>query len=82
MEQPVLEKRDEALEDYLEKYLQLDENKVLKTLLKGRSRSSTKSVTIRLSEDDIETMKNKASKLGIPYQTYIKMVIHKDACEK
>lgn len=38
-----------------------------------------KSITIRVSEIDLEAMQIKASKLGIPYQTYINMVIHKDA---
>ena len=38
-----------------------------------------KSITIRLSENDLEAVKIKASKLGIPYQTYINLIIHKDA---
>jgi len=37
-----------------------------------------KSITIRLSEYDLEAIKVKASKLGIPYQTYINIIIHKD----
>jgi predicted DNA binding CopG/RHH family protein len=39
----------------------------------------TKSVTIRLQEADIEAMRKKANKIGIPYQTYINIVIHRDA---
>ncbi len=38
-----------------------------------------KSITLRVHEIDLETMRIKASKLGIPYQTYINMLIHKDA---
>lgn len=38
-----------------------------------------KSITIRVQKVDLEAMKLKASKLGIPYQTYINMLIHKDA---
>jgi len=37
------------------------------------------SITIRVAEQDIETIKIKASKLGLPYQTYINMLIHKEA---
>jgi predicted DNA binding CopG/RHH family protein len=37
-----------------------------------------KSITLRIHELDLETMKIKASKLGLPYQTYINMLIHKD----
>jgi predicted DNA binding CopG/RHH family protein len=85
MEPFLVEKEEKEIEDYLAKYLQLNENKDLSDLLKGRvnkSTNSTKSITIRISEEDIEVMKIKASKLGLPYQTYIKMVIHKDASEK
>lgn len=38
-----------------------------------------KSITIRLSEIDLEEIKIRASKIGIPYQTYIGMIVHKDA---
>lgn len=37
------------------------------------------SVTLRVQETDLEIMRIKASKLGTPYQTYINMLIHKDA---
>ncbi|WP_341793939.1 MULTISPECIES: CopG family antitoxin [unclassified Rickettsia] len=40
-----------------------------------------KSITIRVAEHDIEAMKFKASKKGIPYQTYINMLIHLDAAK-
>ena len=38
-----------------------------------------KAITIRVSPHDLEIMRLKASKLGIPYQTYINILIHKDA---
>lgn len=38
-----------------------------------------KAITLRVSPHDLEVMRLKASRLGIPYQTYINMVIHKDA---
>ncbi len=38
-----------------------------------------KSITLRINEIDLETLRIKASKLGIPYQTYINMLIHIDA---
>jgi len=38
-----------------------------------------KPITIRVSVHDIEAIKIKASKAGIPYQTYINMLIHKEA---
>lgn len=41
-----------------------------------------KSITLRVREIDLEIMKINASKLGVPYQTYINMLIHKDATSK
>ncbi len=41
--------------------------------------AKSKSITLRIKEIDLEAMKIKASKLGIPYQTYINMLIRKDA---
>ena len=38
-----------------------------------------KSITIRVAPQDIEAIKIKASKLGLAYQTYINMLIHKEA---
>jgi predicted DNA binding CopG/RHH family protein len=38
-----------------------------------------KAITIRIHEIDLESMKIKASKLGVPYQTYINMLIRRDA---
>jgi predicted DNA binding CopG/RHH family protein len=36
----------------------------------------TKSVTIRLAERDIQMAKEQADRLGLPYQTYLKSVLH------
>ena len=38
-----------------------------------------KSITLRVHERDLEAMRLKASRLGVPYQTYINMLIHRDA---
>jgi predicted DNA binding CopG/RHH family protein len=36
-------------------------------------------ITIRVPVHDLEAIKIKASKSGLPYQTYINMLIHKEA---
>lgn len=36
-------------------------------------------ITIRVAARDIEAIKIKASKLGLAYQIYINMIIHKEA---
>ncbi len=39
-------------------------------------RGATRSVTIRLAVDDVEAAQVTAKRLGLPYQTYIKSVLH------
>jgi predicted DNA binding CopG/RHH family protein len=54
---------------------------VAKAAVKPISTSSNikKSITIRISGSDIQAMKVKAAKMGVPYQTYINILIHRDA---
>jgi len=54
---------------------------VVKAAVKRISTSSNvkKSITIRISGSDIQAMKVKAAKMGVPYQTYINILIHRDA---
>ncbi len=42
-------------------------------------KSVRKLVSIRILTSDIEAMRKKAAKLGVPYQTYINILIHRDA---
>jgi predicted DNA binding CopG/RHH family protein len=39
-------------------------------------RGATRSVTIRLAVKDVETAQTLAEKMGLPYQTYIKTILH------
>jgi hypothetical protein len=45
------------------------------------ARGTTKSVTIRLAVGDVETAQELADRRGLPYQTFIKMLLHQ-ALEK
>lgn len=52
------------------------------TLVKAAAKhhmTRKKSITIRVHELDLEAIKLIASKHGVPYQTYINMVIHREA---
>ena len=45
--------------------------------LKARlAASKSRVVSIRLAEDDIELARQQATQKGLPYQTYIKSVLH------
>jgi len=78
----VLDKFEQDIEDNFES-LKSSKNLVReKALIQRAAKNHIKrkrSITIRISEMDLEAMQIKASKLGIPYQTYINMLIHKDA---
>jgi predicted DNA binding CopG/RHH family protein len=41
-----------------------------------RARLASRLITIRLPEEDIELARQQASKKGLPYQTYIKSLLH------
>ena len=77
-----LDAEEQDLEDNLEKCLKLPQENQLKILLEEAAKthlSMKKPITIRASIHDLEIIKLKASKIGVPYQTYINMLIHKDA---
>ena len=44
-----------------------------------KHRKTKQPITIRVSISDLEAIKIKASKTGVAYQTYINMIIHKEA---
>ena len=78
----VLDPYEQDIEDNFERLQSVTNLEKEKAMLKETAKSHVKrkkSITIRISEIDLEAMQIKASKLGIPYQTYINMLIHKDA---
>ena len=73
---------EKDIEDHFEILNPIDNKQDEMDLIKSaalKHSARKKSITLRLHETDLEVMRVKASKLGIPYQTYINMVIHKDA---
>ena len=79
-----LDEYEQELEDNFElcKRLEPAEEKAMIEKLVSAAKNHLavkKSVTLRVAPRDLEVMRLKASRLGIPYQTYINMVIHKDA---
>lgn len=77
-----LDKFEQEIENNLENFTQVqDEAELKQAMVKVAQKHlhSKKPITIRVSTYDIEAIKIKASKMGIPYQSYINMLIHKDA---
>jgi predicted DNA binding CopG/RHH family protein len=56
----------------------------LKILTKEKllERLATRPVTIRLNEADIELAQKQAKRKGMPYQTYIKSLLHETLAER
>ena len=77
-----LTKEEQEIERHLDDVAVLPDVLSLKEEMRHAAEAYTrqkKMISIRVSEHDLEVMKIKATRLGIPYQTYINMVIHKDA---
>ena len=59
----------------------LEAKQARKSMRLPRARATTRSVTIRLALNDVETAQELAEKRGLPYRTLIKMLLHR-ALEK
>lgn len=77
-----LDAYEQDIEDNFEKLPKAGNKKNMSKMLQSAAKKQLKDkkpITIRISLSDIEAIKIKASKCGVPYQTYINMLIHKDA---
>ncbi len=77
-----LDKYEQDIEDNYEKLKPVkNEGALIKKMQQAAKvhLQNKKPITIRVSMHDVEIIKIKASKKGIPYQTYINMLIHRDA---
>ena len=57
-----------------------EEKKKLKTIAKN-TLNKTRNINLRLSERDVQKLKAKAVKLGIPYQTLASSILHQSTAE-
>ena len=78
----ILDEYEQDIEDNIEKQLALTSLTKDIDMIREAARHHVKrkkSITVRVRESDLEAMKFKASKIGVPYQTYINMLIHRAA---
>lgn len=52
--------------------------KTAKVVTFANLKKSTKTISLRLPEDMLESLKVKANALDIPYQSFLKMIIQKE----
>lgn len=76
-----LDPYEQDIEDNFEKQQKIDDPALIALLQKAAKAhlNNKRPITIRVAEHDIEAIKIKASKHGLPYQTYLNMLIHSDA---
>ncbi len=77
MNRPKLDDLEQQIEDEAHRYVPIvgeERARVERVLEKSRK---TRSINIRISEHDLETVKRKAEREGLPYQTLISSILHK-----
>jgi predicted DNA binding CopG/RHH family protein len=77
MKNAILSREEEAIERNFEKYrpVSKETKNHLEKLIEGSRKS--RPISLRINENDLERLKEKANKNGLPYQTMINVVIHK-----
>lgn len=59
----------------------LKEEKKRLQVIAGNTLNKTRNINLRLSERDVQKLKAKAVKQGIPYQTLASSILHQSASE-
>ncbi len=74
-----LSKQEQLIEDHIHEYIPVKgaEFEVISQAIARRKKDTV--LNIRISSYDLESIKNKAKKFGIKYQTFISEVLHKVA---
>ena len=74
-----LTKEEQWIEDHMEEFVPVkrEQFEMIKQALERRKKDAV--LNIRVNHYDLETIKQKARKLGIKYQTFISEVLHKVA---
>ena len=72
-----LDEFEQSVEDNAEKYLPLSGKEKNKVEAIINASNKTRNINIRISEYDIEKVKQRSKEEGIPYQTLISSIIHK-----
>jgi predicted DNA binding CopG/RHH family protein len=77
MKNAILSREEESVERNFEKYrpVSKETKKHIEKLIEGSRKS--RPISLRINENDLERLKEKANKNGLPYQTMINVVIHK-----
>ena len=70
------ENRAKLDKDFLQRAANGELQRLDRTKLAARTAPPTRVVSIRLAEEDIAIARQQAAEKGLPYQTYIKSLLH------
>jgi len=74
-----LTKAEQAIEDSLDQYVPVDKEEYEQIVHAIAARKKDAVLNIRVNSRDLTTIKQKAKKLGIKYQTFISELLHRVA---
>ncbi|MCF6268170.1 MAG: hypothetical protein L3J41_00500 [Melioribacteraceae bacterium] len=77
MKEIKLTKDEKLIEDNISEFRPISEKKVAKINEILANARKNKSISLRISNYDLEMLKEKAERIGMPYQTLINSVLHK-----
>ena len=71
-----LSKYEQSIEDEIEKYVPVPrhEFEAMKKMLEARKKDAV--LNIRINQGDLNSLKDKAKRLGVKYQSFIAEILH------
>nr|HPN88901.1 hypothetical protein [Candidatus Omnitrophota bacterium] len=72
-------KEEMAIEEGLEEFVPVGKNEYEQIVQAIAHRRKDAVLNIRVNSEDLKSLKNKANRMGIKYQTFISEVLHKVA---
>lgn len=74
-----LTKEERTIEESIERFIPVDKNEYEQIAQALASRRKNAVLNVRVNRNDLNSIKHKAHKLGIKYQTFISEILHKVA---
>ncbi len=74
-----LSKYEQSIENTIDEYVPVSRAKFEATKKMFEARKKNAVLNIRINQGDLDSLKDKAKKLGVKYQTFITEILHKVA---
>lgn len=74
-----LTREEQWIEDHAEEFVPVNKEEYKKIVEALERRKKDAVLNVRVNSYDLETIKNKARKMGIKYQTFISEILHRVA---